>query len=293
MEDNNFTTREWIFVFIIASIVQGVVWYASFVNAGNASALTYVSFSGTLISIILAVLAIGYTYGESVAQKNKSDNVASQISSLNDVIKNVKFETKHLEDISKISEELSSFHSHFKSEMEGTKKSVGEISKAFYDLVDSNQILDKLKDPEKTTLDENVLMKVLLVNRTPLMEICLLIIIVSKRSESDLLSPSKTIQSTVSSYLNKLEKKYKREYESSNNGIYGIRSLIYGGSSNLFSILAGLQFIYLDQDEVLCVKKDFKEYAVKLIKDDPKKGSSFYGLIRDEILMDIDQFSEK
>lgn len=293
MEDRKFTTREWIFVFIIASIVQGGVWYVSFVNADNASALTYVSFAGTLISIILAVLAIGYTYGESVAQKNKSDNVASQISSLNNVIKNVKFETKHLEDISKISEELSSFHSHFKSEMEGTKKSVGEISKAFSDLVDSNQMLDKLKYPEKTTLDEDVLMKVLLINRTPLMEICLLIIIVSKRGGSDLLNPSKTIQSTVSVYLSKLKRKYKEEYERSNNRIYGIESLIYGGSSNLFSILSGLQFLYLDQDEVLCVKKDFKEYAIKLIKDDPKESGSLYGLIRDEILMDINSFREE
>ncbi len=128
-EKGRFTTREWIFVFIIASLVQGAVWYISFVNAGNPSALTYVSFAGTLISIILAVLAIGYTYGESVSQKNKSDNVASQIQSLNEVIANVKIETEPLNEIANISNDLKSFHDSFKGEMKRNHDNVNEINK--------------------------------------------------------------------------------------------------------------------------------------------------------------------
>lgn len=64
-----FSKREWVFSIVIVSLVQAFVWYSAFVNAGSGSALNFISFAGTLVSIILAVLAIGYTYGESISQK--------------------------------------------------------------------------------------------------------------------------------------------------------------------------------------------------------------------------------
>lgn len=84
-----FSTREWVFITIILALVQAGIWYVSFIDAKSASALNYVSFAGTLISIILAVLAIGYTYGESVAEKSKKDNIEDQIAILNQAIKNI------------------------------------------------------------------------------------------------------------------------------------------------------------------------------------------------------------
>src|ERR1700760_3776689 len=100
MNLNNLTKRDWIFILIIISLMQGIIWYISFVNSKSVNALNYVSFAGTLISIILAVLAIGYTYGESLAEKNKSNNISNQINTLNDVIKNIQIEASALEKIS-------------------------------------------------------------------------------------------------------------------------------------------------------------------------------------------------
>ncbi|MFH7410191.1 hypothetical protein, partial [Acinetobacter variabilis] len=81
-EKSEFNKREWIHLIITLSIIQAFIWWVSFQFAGNSSALGYVSFAGTLISIILAVLAIGYTYGESQQQKNSSSTLSNQIESL-------------------------------------------------------------------------------------------------------------------------------------------------------------------------------------------------------------------
>jgi len=104
-----FTKREWITLIVLLSIVQAFFWYAVFENSQSTSALAYVSFAGTLVSIILAVLAIGYTYGESISQKGKSDGLAEQIKTLGSLIESVEIEAKSLEKIQVISKELTSF----------------------------------------------------------------------------------------------------------------------------------------------------------------------------------------
>ncbi|AMW78633.1 hypothetical protein AMD27_06875 [Acinetobacter sp. TGL-Y2] len=94
-----FTKREWIHLIITLSIVQGVIWFASFIYADNSSALGYVSFAGTIISIILAVLAIGYTYGESQQQKNSSHTLAQQLNSLDTISDKLAIQAEALEDM--------------------------------------------------------------------------------------------------------------------------------------------------------------------------------------------------
>lgn len=121
------STREWILIILIISLVQGLIWYASFVNAGNGTALNYVSFAGTLISIILAVLAIGYTYGESVSEKNKSNAISNQIETLNNVLQNLKVQNSNLDKISLINEELLQLSNNFKEGTSHTQKKVEDL----------------------------------------------------------------------------------------------------------------------------------------------------------------------
>ncbi|WP_276678052.1 hypothetical protein [Thalassolituus oleivorans] len=103
-----FSRMEFWLLILLLIFVATFVGYVSFVNAGNGSALTYVSFAGTLISILLALVAIGYTYGESVAERSKVDKVSSEISKLsyvNDSIEN------HAESLTLLSQELNNhFH---------------------------------------------------------------------------------------------------------------------------------------------------------------------------------------
>jgi hypothetical protein len=126
--------REWVFIVVIISIIQAFIWYAAFVNAGNGSALNYVSFAGTIISIILAVLAIGYTYGESISQKNKGDTVANQISTLNEVIKNIKIEAQAIQDISKIQDQFQVILNGMEVGFKNTTDSFSTVSSALLEI---------------------------------------------------------------------------------------------------------------------------------------------------------------
>lgn len=103
MSDNSkFTKREWIHLIITISIIEGFIFWVSFQFSGNSSALGYVSFAGTLISIILAVLAIGYTYGESHQQKNSSTTLANQIESLVEIKDKLEIQADAMMDIQSV-----------------------------------------------------------------------------------------------------------------------------------------------------------------------------------------------
>ena len=54
--------------------------------AGNRDVIDYISFAGTLSSILLAVVAIVYSYYTTTAQKNDADRIATQIGSLGSTI---------------------------------------------------------------------------------------------------------------------------------------------------------------------------------------------------------------
>lgn len=80
-----FTPAEFWLLILLLVFVAIFIGYASFENAGNGSALNYVSFAATLISIILALVAIGYTYGESVAERSKVDKLSQDLSTLSEI----------------------------------------------------------------------------------------------------------------------------------------------------------------------------------------------------------------
>lgn len=54
--------------------------------AGNRDVIDYVSFAGTVVGMILAILAIVYSYLANASQKSDSDALRNQVSNLNDAI---------------------------------------------------------------------------------------------------------------------------------------------------------------------------------------------------------------
>lgn len=95
-------TKDWIYIFIISFLLQFVIYYFSFIYGSSGKALGYISFAGTLISIILAVIAIGYTYGESIKQKGSSDQLLLEIAGLRDIKDKLAGQVDILENISAI-----------------------------------------------------------------------------------------------------------------------------------------------------------------------------------------------
>lgn len=134
-EKNSFSKREWILFIIILLIIEGFIFWVSFQFAGNSSALGYVSFAGTLISIILAVLAIGYTYGESQQQKNSSNTLANQIESLIQIKEKLGNQIEIIEEISNLKKDVIDTH----------EKTLENIQKLFQTFKEVEQV-DKVKE---------------------------------------------------------------------------------------------------------------------------------------------------
>lgn len=131
-------TKDWVYLFIISLFLQFIIYYFSFAYGGSVKALGYVSFAGTLISIILAVIAIGYTYGESIKQKTASDQLLFEIAGLREIKDKLAGQVNILENIAEI-----------KTDIKDTKDAVNKIDllKQFKILTED---LDKLE--EKTSI---------------------------------------------------------------------------------------------------------------------------------------------
>lgn len=103
--------RDWWFFISLISLLQACIWFLSYHYGTGSSALGYISFAGTLISIILAVLAIGYTYGESLQQKNTSTALATQIQDLMDIKERLGNQVDVLEHIADLKTDINSIKS--------------------------------------------------------------------------------------------------------------------------------------------------------------------------------------
>lgn len=82
----NWDSTKWILLISILLIVEGFIFYASMVNANSLSALGYVSFAGTITSIILAVLAIIYGFVQNGSQERKSGVISEQMGRVKEVV---------------------------------------------------------------------------------------------------------------------------------------------------------------------------------------------------------------
>ena len=90
MDSNNFSKREWLLAILLIMIVQFIVQCIAFLYAGSGSALNYISISGTIVSIVLALLAIIYSYFQSASQVNTSASLNTQIEKLISIVDKVK-----------------------------------------------------------------------------------------------------------------------------------------------------------------------------------------------------------
>ncbi|HAV5002486.1 hypothetical protein EA702_11505 [Acinetobacter baumannii] len=151
-EKTKFTTREWILSIIIMLIIEAFIFWVSFQFAGNSSALGYVSFAGTLISIILAVLAIGYTYVESQQQKNSSATFATQLDSLVKIKDKLQIQAEALENIQNLKNDITDFKAEVFDHFSETKNKIESNNGFIKQLIDGGddekKILNNIQDSD-------------------------------------------------------------------------------------------------------------------------------------------------
>lgn len=79
------SNREWIFVIIITIISQFLLHQFSSNMMNETQVINYMSFSGTIVSLILAILAIIYSFIQTGTQQSSADRIAVNISTLNEI----------------------------------------------------------------------------------------------------------------------------------------------------------------------------------------------------------------
>lgn len=137
-EATGFSKREWFFIIFIIVLVQFIVQYSAFLYSGSSTALSYISFSGTIVSIILALLAIIYSYYQSASQANSSSSLNSQIDKLIGIVDTIK---TNKADFSIELEQLSEIRDKIDSSMNLQRVShaqVRELADTIEDLRDNN-----------------------------------------------------------------------------------------------------------------------------------------------------------
>lgn len=81
-EKQKLTTREWIFIIIILLLIQFFIHWVSYQFGGSSNALGYVSFAGTLVSIMLGLIAIIYSFVQSISQSTNVIEIREQVERL-------------------------------------------------------------------------------------------------------------------------------------------------------------------------------------------------------------------
>lgn len=79
-------TREWLFTIAIIILIQFIVQVGALIYSNDNNVLNYISFAGTIVSIILAIIAIVYSFVQTVFQQSSSSNISNQVDKLISVV---------------------------------------------------------------------------------------------------------------------------------------------------------------------------------------------------------------
>lgn len=225
-EKSKFTKREWIHLIITLSIIQAFIWWVSFQFSNSSNALGYVSFAGTLISIILAVLAIGYTYGESQQQKNSSNTLSTQIDSLIKIKEKLEIQADALIGIKELHNFLGSFDQKIDGHFKETKTKIDTFTNNFqsFDSKKMDVAVSEIINSKETLSG--------IFNSKPshFLKLCLII--------SILFCENKKIGDSYGKIKN-----YIRTLDIEEFGEEELESIFFGGCVNLLSVLNGIGVI--------------------------------------------------
>ena len=123
--------RDWVYILILSMVVQFIIYFLAFVYNSSTNALGYVSFAGTMVSIILAVIAIGYTYGESIRQKHNEDELIIQIRGLSEIKEKLGDQVDVLEQIADLKKDVNNTKELTISNIQNLMKNMTPESPAF------------------------------------------------------------------------------------------------------------------------------------------------------------------
>lgn len=79
MSKEKLKNSEWILIILVIVLLLIIIFIFVTYYGSNKDIVSYVGFAGTIVSIILAILAIVYTYYQNVSQQQSSYRISEQI----------------------------------------------------------------------------------------------------------------------------------------------------------------------------------------------------------------------
>ncbi len=128
------TWPELILSVVLIMLVEGLIFYLAAMHSGSVSAMNYVSFAGTLLSIVLAVIAIIYTMVESLKQSNTSEQILSGAFEVKNSAGDIADEVKSLKKLRIEIESISRNVDAIKSKIDDTNSGVPPSNSASIDV---------------------------------------------------------------------------------------------------------------------------------------------------------------
>ena len=110
IEQKRFSKREWLLIVTLVVIGEYLFLESVFKYGANEGIVSYMSFAGTIVSIILAVLAIVYSYYQNFSQQRDSNSIATQVELLRNTVGDIRVSkdefANELQRINEISDKL-------------------------------------------------------------------------------------------------------------------------------------------------------------------------------------------
>ena len=116
-------TREWIFVILLVILGQMLLHYLAFDFAKSGRALGYISIAGTIVSIVLGMIAIIYSFVQSISHSNSVADIKSQVEKLVEVGDGIsQLETGLQKSAKKINRATKSLYERIRENTDATKR---------------------------------------------------------------------------------------------------------------------------------------------------------------------------
>jgi len=95
-DKGRFKTREWWMLIALIISIQWIIHFCSTKAMASVEMVGYVSFAGTLVSTILAVLAIIYSFVQSTSQQTSSEIISREVHRLQNIVGDVNESTEKI-----------------------------------------------------------------------------------------------------------------------------------------------------------------------------------------------------
>lgn len=251
-----YTTREWVQLIVILSLIEFVILIGAHFYCDKDSVIGYISFAGTIVSIILAVIAIIYSFFQSISQARNENNISTQVDRLIETTNTIIDSTK------KLSEDLNSLEI-IKETLFESHKAILSVDNKYSDLKNifssmnnniNNTDNSEIENKESDVSDVN---NVIFRNPNNMFAISVLVAKKVSEDKNDYFDSGKDIIASLASIL---------VAEDKGGRVDNLKFMLTGGYIAVVNLLIALNYFIVSKDNLITLSEIANGYCDSLIE---------------------------